>query len=100
MLVLLTVVSCVFASPVEAGPQRNLLRKQLFAENERQLLLNNCNVISGMLTEVFATSGQHRGTGRENVIKAGITNYLNSVGTATARQLLREVQANGFKQFL
>ena len=107
IIILLTFVSCAFIGNVEGVQQKNRVSaiKQAVAQaaqNERQILLENCNIIRAHIANQFAGmgAGAQKGNGCKNAIKQEITNYLNSVGTATARQLLTELQANGFQGFI
>lgn len=108
--VVLAVVSTAFIGNVEGVQQRSRVSemKQAIvmqavvqaANNERQALLNNCATIRAVISERFIAAGAANGSGHRNAVKAGITDYLNSVGTPAARQLLKELQANGFQGFI
>lgn len=98
IFVLLVVLSCVSYGSIEGIQQKNRVRTQVNVQSERQLLLNRCHEIRARVNERFASA--YHSSGRINSIKMEITNYLNSVRTITARQLLSELQANDFRDFI
>jgi len=100
IFVTLSILSCVFLGALEAAPQKKRVSKQLVAKNERQILLNNCAQINAVISERFIAGNAFNSSARRNAVKAGITDYLRSVGTSTALQLLKEFEANGFKDFI
>jgi hypothetical protein len=101
IFVILAVLSCIFVSAVEAAPQKYRVSKKR-AVNEREILINNCHEIRANIAHQFAGmgAGALQSSAYRNTVKRGITDYLNSVGTPTAHQLLSEIQANDFRDFL
>ncbi len=79
---------------------------QLISQSERQILIQNCYQIRAQIAEYFCgLGGAHGGglgssSGFKNAVKQEITNYLHSIRTPTALQLLNEFQANGFRDFV
>lgn len=108
----LAVVSCVFISHVEGIQQQSRVSemKQTIAKqavsqaekNERDILLSNCWIVRSNIANYFSGlgSGARRSSAYINAVKQGIRDYLNSVGTQTARKLLSELEANGFQSFI
>lgn len=102
---ILTIMSCVFSCHIEAAQQKNQkIRRNptrlVASPYERKILIDNCYVIKSNIAEKFAGMGALNSSGYKLAVKQGITNYLNSVRTQTAMQLLQEYQANGFRDFL
>ncbi len=71
--------------------------------NERQYLINQCNLISAHIGQFFTShcgTGSKSSSGFRAAIESEITRYLQSVGTSTAMNLLAEIRANNFKNYL
>ncbi len=102
IFIILSILSCVFISALEAVTPKKHVNKQLAAKDERQILLDNCWIIRSNIASKFSGmgSGALHSSGFKNAVKQEITNYLRSVGTSTALQLLKELEANGFKGFI
>lgn len=102
---ILTITSCIFSCRMEAAQPKNrkVIRnatRMVASPYERKILIDNCYVIKSNIAEKFAGMGALNSSGYKLAVKQGITNYLNSVGTQTAMQLLQEYQANGFRDFI
>jgi len=76
--------------------------QQANLQYEKEELLKNCQIIRSRIASQFSGMGMGatRGGGCIKAIKDAITNYLNSVGTPTAYQLLKELEQNNFKGFI
>ena len=96
----------IFISNVDAHQQVDQTLCHLVSQNERQILIQNCHQIRAHIAEYFASLGGGMGggllssSGFQNAVKQEITNYLRSIRTSTALQLLNEFQANGFRDFI
>lgn len=94
------IASGLFVDHVEGCQQADQASCQLVSHNERQILLQNCHQIRTQVAQYFIYIGAYRSSGCQNAIKQEITNYLQSVRTPEALQLLNEFQANGFRNFI
>jgi hypothetical protein len=96
-------ISCSFVCNVEGHQHTVPTFCQLISQNERQILEQNCQLIRAQVAEYFASfTGPFVGYNSAFLltVKQEISNYLLSVGTPTALQLLKEFQANGFRSFV
>ena len=94
----LAIISCIFIDSVEGAPLKGPQNQQLTQMN-RQALYRNCCRITRNVHRRFH-SPEYKGSpyrGWQTMAKQEITDYLRSVGTAPARQLLHELEANNFR---
>ena len=66
-------------------------------QKEKARLLRNCQIIAARVNEYYAGMGAYSSSGRINELRASITQYLQSVGTPVARQLLSELNSRNFE---
>lgn len=91
------VASCIFINTAEGAHEKKLMNQQLIQMNH-QVLYENCCKISKNVFSRFHSPGYKGFPYRswQTVAKQEITNYLRSVGTVSARQLLGELEASNF----
>ena len=117
------ILSCVFIGNVEGAQKKSHKKNRITAQainqttaqvnqataqvsqNEREILLQNCHTIKANVVNQFGSyggtgAGAFKSSAFVNAVKQGITNYLNSIRTPTAIQLLNELQASGFRDFV
>lgn len=66
------------------------------ASLERKMLEQNCHSIIAQINARFAGFGGFDSSGRIQTIAQEVTRYLTSVGTPTARSLLKEYEQRGW----
>lgn len=92
--------SGLFVGHVEGHQQVDQASCQLVTQSERQILIQNCHIIRTRVAQYFISLNQSlQSTGFQHTVKQEITNYLHSVRTPAALQLLNEFQANDFRDF-
>lgn len=104
--IFLTIIatSGLFVGHVEGYQQSILTSYRTTSQNEREILIQRCYEIQARVAAQFAGMGAGgsglSGSGYRNEVKFQITNYLQAVRTHTALQLLKEFQANNFRDFV
>ena len=96
------VTSVFLADKVEARQSISSQASQPkhWTQDERQILQRYCSQISSRIMQQAAAQGGGWSSGYDAAIRQEITNYLLSVGTPTALQMIREYEANGFRGFV
>lgn len=101
--VALIAIFAFFVGQVEARQHtktKQATSQQLTFQDEGQLLIRNCQLIKAEIAECFAQAGAPNSSSCQSTIKYAISNYLQSVGTVAALQLLLELQASDFEGFV
>jgi hypothetical protein len=95
-LALVILASHVVTNPIEClqnkKPQTSHSANYYSEQQEREILLQNCRILASR------ARAQANGC-RSHLIGLYITQYLQTVGTPTALQLLQELSANQFNDF-
>lgn len=63
---------------------------------ERQILENKCGWIIAEINEYFRNA--YQSSGRRNTVRDAITQYLTSIGTPVAMELLRDYERRGWER--
>jgi len=98
VLIILAIVSCIFINTAEGAQEKKLTNQQLIQINHQALYANCCEISKNVFTRFHAPG--YKGSpyrSWQTVAKQEITYYLRSIGTAAARQLLKELEAGNFR---
>ena len=79
-----------------ANSQTNVNTNHSSNPQEEQLLARQCAAIRANVNASFSSRGARNSSGCQNMRREAITDYLLSVGTPTALELLQEFEQHGF----